>query len=137
MRHRARAFEANVGCESDVAGDALPDEMEGVLRGPDVGAAAGDAIFTSGELDGACLGRRSHIAAAFEHADGILRGERDCQSQQELYNTHETSGRAALAWAGLEAYPTYLCSWQKVQSILTFFAWWHFMQPPIEMSPCF
>ena len=30
---------------------------------------------------------------------------------------------------------TYIGSWQKLQSMLTFFAWWHFMQPPIVILP--
>ena len=48
-----RAEEADIGLEGDIAGDATPEEMEGVLGAPDVGTAASDVIFGGdGLIDG-------------------------------------------------------------------------------------
>jgi hypothetical protein len=109
MRHRAGAFEADVGSEGDVAGDTLPDEVEGVLGGPDVGASTGDAVLAAGELDRSGLRCDAYIAAAFEDTGRKLLGRQRYPKNHEQGKTHLKP-------------PDYLCSWQKVQSMLTFFA---------------
>ena len=70
MGDGARAEKADIGGEGDVAGNALPDVVEGVDRGPDVGAASADAIFRSGgvELRGAGAGSDSGVGVVVEGA---------------------------------------------------------------------
>ena len=68
MRHRAGADELHVGRQRDVAGKPLPGEVAGVVRAPDVGAAAGDAILAvrGVELQAAGLWRDAEIALQVE-----------------------------------------------------------------------
>ena len=70
MRDRALAEEGYVRGQFEIPGNPLPNEVEGVLSSPDIGAAAGNAVFRAGgvELDRAGARREAHVGGGFEEA---------------------------------------------------------------------
>src|SRR5262249_39826664 len=64
MSRSAGPDKLDIRSEAEVAGDPLPDEVESIDTGPDVGPAARDPVPGSGGvvLDGAGLGRHTDIA---------------------------------------------------------------------------
>ena len=69
------AEEADVGLEGDIAGGPAPEEVEGVLRAPDVGSAAGDVIFGGDGLIDGGAGFRGEPEVAVGVEETVLSGE--------------------------------------------------------------